>query len=113
MKKILNKRLNWDKYTWEDFEDICFEYVSERYNSDAYIVQITQRKKDGGRDIIISDIIIPHLPSFVNPFPTNSYFFQHKTSPFSPFSKGAFRIFTILILCRRQNPHSVSRVESF
>ncbi len=56
MKKILNKRLNWDKYTWEDFEDICFEYVSERYNSDAYIVQITQRKKDGGRDIIISDI---------------------------------------------------------
>ena len=45
MKKILNKRLNWDKYTWEDFEDICFEYVSERYNSDAYIVQITQRKK--------------------------------------------------------------------
>lgn len=72
-------------------------------------------KQSRNRTLIIHpiDIIIPHLPSFVNPFPTNSYFFQHKTSPFSPFSKGAFRIFTILILCRRQNPHSVSRVESF
>lgn len=49
------KRLNWEKYTWIDFERICFEYAKEKYNSTIYKVKITQAQKDGGRDIVISD----------------------------------------------------------
>ena len=52
-----NKRLDWSKYTWEEFEDICYEYASEKYSSDLYKVSITDRRKDGGRDIIITDLI--------------------------------------------------------
>lgn len=43
------KRLNWEKYTWIDFERICFEYAKEKYNSTIYKVKITQAQKDGGR----------------------------------------------------------------
>lgn len=52
-----DKRLNWSKYTWEEFEDICYEYACEKYSSDFYKVSITDRRKDGGRDIIIEDLI--------------------------------------------------------
>ena len=45
------KRLNWEKYTWIDFERICFEYAKEKYNSTIYKVKITQAQKDGGTDI--------------------------------------------------------------
>ena len=55
MSNNKDSRLNWDKYTWEQFEDICYEYTSEKYNSDIYQVSITKRRKDGGRDIIISN----------------------------------------------------------
>ena len=51
------KRLDWAKYTWEEFEDICYEYASEKYSADLYKVSITDRRKDGGRDIIITDLI--------------------------------------------------------
>lgn len=51
-----NIRLNWSQYNWEEFEDICYEYASERYCSDLYKVSITERRKDGGRDIIITEL---------------------------------------------------------
>lgn len=51
-----NTRLNWSQYTWEEFEDICYEYASERYCSDLYKVSITERRKDGGRDIVITEL---------------------------------------------------------
>lgn len=51
-----NTRLDWSQYTWEEFEDICYEYASERYCSDLYKVFITERRKDGGRDIVITEL---------------------------------------------------------
>lgn len=54
MVRDVKERLNWKKYSWEKFEDICYEYISEKYDSAAYKVEITKRKKDGGRDIIIT-----------------------------------------------------------
>ena len=49
------KRLDWNKYTWEDFEDICYSYASRKYNSSIYKVILTERRKDGGRDIVITN----------------------------------------------------------
>lgn len=57
MARKKNSRLNWSQYTWEEFEDICYEYASIKYNSDIYEVSITERRKDGGRDIIITDLV--------------------------------------------------------
>lgn len=56
MLRDKNTRLDWSKYTWEEFEDICYEYASERYCSELYKVSITERRKDGGRDIIITEL---------------------------------------------------------
>ncbi len=56
MSRDNNPRLNWSQYTWEEFEDICYEYASAKYNSDIYEVSITERRKDGGRDIIITNL---------------------------------------------------------
>ena len=57
MSENNSRRLNWYKYTWEEFENICYEYASEKYNSDIYEVEITAKHKDGGRDIIISNLV--------------------------------------------------------
>ncbi|MDE7207643.1 MAG: restriction endonuclease, partial [Lachnospiraceae bacterium] len=45
--------LNWDKYNWRDFEQICFEYVKECYSAKFYKRTLTRAQKDQGRDIII------------------------------------------------------------
>ena len=55
MSKSNRVRLNWSKYNWEQFENICYAYASEKYDADAYKVTITARRKDGGRDIVIYD----------------------------------------------------------
>lgn len=55
MSKSNRVRLNWFKYNWEQFENICYAYASEKYDADAYKVTITARRKDGGRDIVIYD----------------------------------------------------------
>lgn len=51
MKEKYN--LNWDKYNWRDFEQICFEYIKECYSAKFYKRTLTRAKKDQGRDIII------------------------------------------------------------
>lgn len=50
-KEIYN--LNWDQYSWRDFEKICFEYVKECYSAKFYKTTLTRANKDQGRDIII------------------------------------------------------------
>ena len=55
MSKSNRVHLNWSKYNWEQFENICYAYASEKYDADAYKVTITARRKDGGRDIVIYD----------------------------------------------------------
>lgn len=46
-------KLNWDKYNWRDFEQICFEYIKECYSAKFYKRTLTRAQKDQGRDIII------------------------------------------------------------
>jgi len=45
--------LNWKKYSWREFEQICFEYVKECYSAKFYNRTMTRAQKDKGRDIII------------------------------------------------------------
>lgn len=49
------KRLNWEKYSWREFEKICFEYAENKYEAPAYKVFLTKSQKDGGRDIVIEN----------------------------------------------------------
>ena len=57
VRNMNQNRLNWNKYTWEEFEDICYEYVTRKYNASVYNVILTERRKDKGRDIIITNKI--------------------------------------------------------
>ncbi len=57
MSRDKKPRLDWSQYNWEEFEDICYEYASIKYNSAIYEVSITERRKDGGRDIVITNLV--------------------------------------------------------
>lgn len=46
-------KLNWKKYSWREFEQICFEYIKECYSAKFYNRTLTRAQKDKGRDIII------------------------------------------------------------
>ena len=46
-------KLNWKKYSWRQFEQICFEYIKECYSAKFYNTILTRAQKDKGRDIII------------------------------------------------------------
>lgn len=45
--------LNWNQYSWRDFEKVCFEYIKECYSAKFYKTTLTRANKDQGRDIII------------------------------------------------------------
>ena len=55
VNNMSRKRLDWNKYTWEDFENICFRYATRKYDTSVYKVILTERRKDKGRDIVITN----------------------------------------------------------
>ena len=56
-KSVDNKeniiKLEWQKYDWREFEEICFEYIKEVYSAKFYTTKLTRAQKDKGRDIIV------------------------------------------------------------
>lgn len=48
-------KLNWNNYSWHDFEKICYEYIKNVYSAKFYKTKLTRESKDSGRDIIITD----------------------------------------------------------
>jgi len=50
------RQLNWNNYSWSEFEKICFEYIQTVYSSEFFKTTLTNKHKDGGRDIIIKAI---------------------------------------------------------
>lgn len=48
--------LEWGRYSWREFEKICFQYIKCIYSSPFYNVKLTHPGNDGGRDIIIRNL---------------------------------------------------------
>lgn len=53
MSKNKGDRLDWKQYSWSDFEQICFEYIKTIYSRHFYKTTWTNKRKDGGKDIIV------------------------------------------------------------